>query len=116
MNATEILIVTGLIAGVAVHAAMSLFILLRPKRVVSFIAMLPFVTRPEMAVIMRPVATLPPYRWLYEGQSYDEIMERLSLDPGAFPRLVLAIRILGGMSLAVNLLIVAVVALMAALA
>lgn len=116
MNLAEIALAIGLLVLLVAHATISLFILLRPTRVVSLITMLPFVTRPDMAVMMRPVATLPPYRWLYEGQSYDEIMESLSLDAGAFPRLVLVIRIFGGASLAANLLIVTLVVLMAALA
>lgn len=103
-----ILAALGLGVLFVLHAAFSGFVLVRPDRVISFLANSAASRRLSHRALMRSLATLPPYAWLLAGRGWDAFLDLAPNRPNEFTRLIMAVRLLGALALCVNISIVAV--------
>ncbi len=106
----------GFVLLIVAHAAITGFLVVRPARAIQVLFRLGFTKRPWLAAVMRIPAMLPPWFWLWEGRSVEEVLEVARSNPEEFPRMVAAIRLLGAFALSVNVGIVLLILLMIAFA
>lgn len=93
---TAVLMVSIVTGGVA-HAVVSLYIALAPGRVLRLVLRLSPRSGWRAAGWM---ASVPPYTWLLGGRALEEAPSQETEDD--FPRMVMAIRMIGVLSLATN--------------
>jgi hypothetical protein len=102
MNAVALVFFVVLVVA---HASLSWVLVTRPESIIQTIAKIPIRGgRP----VLDAISSAGPYRWLLSGTSASDFIEVARTQPSNFPRLILGIRMLGMLSLLVNLSIVAI--------
>ncbi len=112
----NVLLAVAVVLLILAHAALTGFLVVRPARVIQIIMAMPTSRHPVVIARTRFIAKLPPWFWLLEGRSAEDVLEVAPTHPEEFPRMVAAIRLLGAAALGVNVGIVLLLLAMIAFA